>query len=116
MVAMTLVSAILSLALWLPGRSNGAMVAFAVLVGFSSGAGIGLGPVLIASISPMSELGTRVGTILAIAAVGTVTSPCGHRSICWRDLHLYLTVRRDQFHHRGGGAYGYYGHGWAAGR
>lgn len=75
MIVVTFLSAVVVLALWLPGRGNGAFISFAVLFGITSGAGIGLGPVLIASISPMKELGFRMGTILAIAAVGTLTSP-----------------------------------------
>ncbi|KAM5377374.1 hypothetical protein ACJZ2D_005055 [Fusarium nematophilum] len=75
MMAMVFLSAILILALWLPGRSNGAIIGFAVLFGFSSGAGIGLGPVLVASISPIEELGFRMGTIMSLAAIGTLTSP-----------------------------------------
>ena len=72
---MTALSALVVLALWLPGRGDGAFISFAVLFGITSGAGIGLGPVLIASISPMQELGFRMGTVLAIAAVGALTSP-----------------------------------------
>lgn len=75
MVVMVLLSAIVVLALWLPGRGDGAFVAFAVLFGLTSGAGIGLGPVLMASISPEGELGFRMGTIMSIAAIGTLTSP-----------------------------------------
>ncbi|KAJ5505618.1 Major facilitator superfamily domain general substrate transporter [Penicillium expansum] len=75
MLVMTTLSAILVLALWLPARGNGALISFAALFGISSGAIIGLGPVLIVSISPMNELGYRMGTVLAFAAVGTLTSP-----------------------------------------
>ncbi|KAF4219510.1 hypothetical protein CNMCM8980_006718 [Aspergillus fumigatiaffinis] len=75
MLVMTSLSAILVLALWLPARGNGALIIFAALFGITSGAIIGLGPVLIVSISPMSELGYRMGTVLAFAAVGTLTSP-----------------------------------------
>lgn len=75
MLAMTTLSAILVLALWLPARGNAALITFAALFGITSGAIIGLGPVLIVQISPMSELGYRVGTVLAFAAVGTLTSP-----------------------------------------
>ena len=50
---MTALSAVVVLALWLPGRGDGAFISFAVLFGITSGAGIGLGPVLIASISPI---------------------------------------------------------------
>lgn len=75
MLVMTTLSTILVLALWLPARGNAALVTFAALFGITSGAIIGLGPVLIVQISPMSELGYRVGTVLAFAAVGTLTSP-----------------------------------------
>lgn len=75
MIVMTSLSAILVLSLWLPARGNGAIITFGALFGFSSGAIIGLGPVLIAAISPIKELGYRMGTILAFAAVGTLTSP-----------------------------------------
>lgn len=75
MLVMTTLSAILVLALWLPARGNAALTTFAALFGITSGAIIGLGPVLIVQISPMSELGYRVGTVLAFAAVGTLTSP-----------------------------------------
>ncbi|GFF95101.1 hypothetical protein IFM53868_07850 [Aspergillus udagawae] len=75
MLVMTSLSAILVLALWLPARDNGALITFAALFGITSGAIIGLGHVLIVSISHMSELGYRMGTVLAFAAVGTLTSP-----------------------------------------
>ncbi|GIC93061.1 uncharacterized protein Aud_009540 [Aspergillus udagawae] len=75
MLVMTSLSAILVLALWLPARGNVALITFAALFGITSGAIIGLGPVLIVSISPMSESGYRMGTVLAFAAVGTLTSP-----------------------------------------
>lgn len=74
-VVMLLLSAIMVLGLWLPGRGDGAIITFAVLFGFSSGAGIGLAPVLIAGVSPIEELGFRVGTILSLAAIGSLTSP-----------------------------------------
>lgn len=75
MIFMTFCSGIIVLALWLPGRGDSAIITFAVLFGFSSGVGIGLAPVLITNISPMKELGFRMGTILAIAAIGVLTSP-----------------------------------------
>jgi len=75
MILTSILSAILCLALWLPGRGIGPSIAFAILFGFSTGAVIGLGPVLLVMISPMSEMGTRMGTYVAFAAVGTLTSP-----------------------------------------
>jgi len=72
---MILFSAIIVLGLWLPGHSHAAIITFAALFGIGSGACIGLGPVLIMSISPMSEVGYRMGTVMAIAGLGTLTSP-----------------------------------------
>ncbi|KAH6900071.1 major facilitator superfamily domain-containing protein [Thelonectria olida] len=75
MIVMVLLSAVVVLALWLPGRGDCAFITFAVLFGITSGAGIGLGPVLVTNISPPEELGFRLGTVMAIAAIGTLTSP-----------------------------------------
>lgn len=72
---MLLMSAILIFSLWFRGRSDGAFITFAVVFGFSSGAGIGLGPVLISSISPISELGYRTGIVLLVGAFGILASP-----------------------------------------
>ena len=66
---------VIILGLWLPGRSEGAIIAFAALFGIGSGACIGLGPVLIMGISPMKEVGYRMGTVFAIAGIGALTSP-----------------------------------------
>lgn len=90
MLVMTTLSAILVLALWLPARDNGALITFAALFGITSGAIIGLGPVLIIQISPMSELGYRVGTVLAFAAVGTLTSPPIGGAIAASDEGSYI--------------------------
>lgn len=75
MTIMVLFSTIIILGLWIPGRSNAAMIPFAALFGIGSGAVIGLGPVLIMNISPMNEVGYRMGTVFAIAGLGTLTSP-----------------------------------------
>ncbi|EAU33084.1 conserved hypothetical protein [Aspergillus terreus NIH2624] len=75
MIIMLLFSMILVFALWLPGRSAATMIVFAALFGVGSGAGIGLGPVLIMGISPMKEVGYRMGTIFSIAGIGALTSP-----------------------------------------
>lgn len=72
---MVLFNLIVVLGLWLPGRSGGTSIAFAVLFGIGSGACIGLGPVLIMSISPMNEVGYRMGAVFAIAGIGSLTGP-----------------------------------------
>ena len=75
MILMVIFSIVIVLGLWLPGRSDATSIAFATLFGIGSGAVIGLGPVLIMSISPMNEVGYRMGTIFAIAGIGCLTSP-----------------------------------------
>ncbi|KAF4629728.1 hypothetical protein G7Y89_g8415 [Cudoniella acicularis] len=75
MIFVVLFSMIVILGLWLSARSEGAIIAFAALFGIGSGACIGLGPVLIMGISPMKEVGYRMGTVFAIAGIGALTSP-----------------------------------------
>ncbi|KAL4751796.1 hypothetical protein BDW72DRAFT_192657 [Aspergillus terricola var. indicus] len=87
MIIMVLSSMIIVLALWLPGRSEATMISFAALFGVGSGAGIGLGPVLIMGISPIKEVGYRMGTIFAIAGIGALTSPPIGGAIVERTKH-----------------------------
>ncbi|KAK1146881.1 hypothetical protein N8T08_002207 [Aspergillus melleus] len=75
MIVMTLFTAIIVLALLLPASGNAAFLTFTALFGVGSGATVGLGPVLIAILSPIREVGLRMGTTLAIGAVGGLTSP-----------------------------------------
>ncbi|KAL4972734.1 major facilitator superfamily domain-containing protein [Aspergillus desertorum] len=75
MIIMVLSTTIIILALWLPGRSRTAKIVFAALFGIGSGACIGLGPLLVMGISPIKEVGYRMGTIFAIAGISTLTSP-----------------------------------------
>lgn len=71
-------SAILVLALWIPARGDGALIAFAILYGFASGAYVSMGPAVIAQISDIRQIGVRSGTMFAIIAVSALTgSPIG---------------------------------------
>lgn len=67
-------SGIWILALWLPDSSNAALIAFAVLFGFFSGAYVSLITPLIIQISPMAELGFRTGIVLLCVAIGGLTT------------------------------------------
>jgi MFS family permease len=67
-------SGIWILALWLPGSSNAALIAFAILFGFFSGAYVSLITPLVMQISPMKELGFRTGIVIFAAAVGGLTT------------------------------------------
>ena len=73
MIFITGLSAVISLALWIPGKTTGAIIAFAVLFGFSSGGFIGLAPTLIAQISDIRQIGVRTGSSFAVQSFGALT-------------------------------------------
>ncbi|TDZ40373.1 MFS transporter asaE [Colletotrichum spinosum] len=78
MITMSFLTMILILAVWLPATGNAADIAFAVLFGIASGAGIGLTPVLVAHISPIQDIGVRTGSAYAVASIAALTgSPIG---------------------------------------
>lgn len=71
-------SAVFVLAIWIPVSSSGGIVAFAALFGFSSGAFVSLAPTLIAQVSDIRYIGSRVGTGFAVMSFGALTgSPIG---------------------------------------
>ncbi|KPM46531.1 hypothetical protein AK830_g116 [Neonectria ditissima] len=67
-------SGIMTLGLWLPDTSDAALIAFAILFGFFSGAYISLITPLVMQISPMAEIGFRTGIILLVSAIGGFTA------------------------------------------
>lgn len=67
-------SGIWTLALWLPDTSDPALIAFAVLFGFFSGAYVSLITPLVMQISPMAEIGFRTGIVLFVSAIGGFTA------------------------------------------
>lgn len=73
MIFITGLSAVISLALWIPGKSAPAIIAYSVLFGFSSGGFISLGPTLIAQISDIRQIGVRTGTAFAVQSFGALT-------------------------------------------
>jgi predicted MFS family arabinose efflux permease len=82
MIVMSCFTTILILALWLPAIGNAPIILFAVLFGIGSGAGIGLTPVLCATVSPIKDIGVRTGTIFAISSIAALTgSPIGGQII-----------------------------------
>lgn len=82
MIIMTLLTALLILGLWLPAKGEGPSVAFAILFGIVSGAGIGLSHALCAQISPIEDIGIRTGTVLGIGSIGAlIGSPLGGLTI-----------------------------------
>ncbi|KAH8652162.1 major facilitator superfamily domain-containing protein [Xylariales sp. PMI_506] len=89
-------SCIFILGLWIPGRSQSAIIAFAALFGFSSGAYVGLLGALVAAISPLQEIGFRTGLIfLGNSVGGLTTSPIAGAILehsGWTDLKIFSGV------------------------
>jgi MFS family permease len=78
MICVSYLSAVLCLALWIPARSNAAIIVFAAIYGFSSGGFVSLGPAIIAQISKLEELGIRLGTYFAIISIAAlISNPIG---------------------------------------
>ncbi|KAJ2896971.1 putative riboflavin transporter mch5 protein [Zalerion maritima] len=76
MILITFLSALITLAIWIPGgetSSTAAVVVYAALFGFTSGGFISLGPTLIAQISDIRQIGVRTGTAFAIQSFGALT-------------------------------------------
>lgn len=78
MITIMALSAIICLAVWIPVNTVGGILAFVIIFGFSSGGFISLAPTLIAQISEIRQIGTRIGMAYAVQSFGALTgSPIG---------------------------------------
>jgi MFS family permease len=75
MVLIVFSSGLFTLALWIPGDNNAAIIAYMVVFGFTSGGFIGLGPAVIAQISDIRKIGIRTGAAFAVQSFGALTGP-----------------------------------------
>lgn len=73
MIFITLLSSIITLALWIPGKSTAAIIVYLIVFGFTSGGFIGLAPTIIAQISDIRKIGTRTGAAFAAQSFGGLT-------------------------------------------
>lgn len=74
MILITLLSTIVTLAVWIPAsNSTAAIVVFTAIFGFSSGGFVSLMTPLIAQISDIRQIGTRTGTAMAVMSIGGLT-------------------------------------------
>ncbi|KAI1056745.1 hypothetical protein LB507_001507 [Fusarium sp. FIESC RH6] len=94
MLIITSFTGILTLVLWIPGSSNtAAIVAYAVAFGFGSGGYVSIFPGCVAQISPMEEIGMRIGLASLVNAFGALTgSPLGGALISGGDSFLGLQL------------------------
>lgn len=68
------------LAVWIPAKSDAAIIGFTVPFGFFSGAYVSLIAALIVQISPLSEIGIRTGWVYFLASIGgLITGPIAGR-------------------------------------
>lgn len=73
MIFITFLSSVITLALWIPGKSTAAIIVYLIVFGFTSGGYIGLAPTLIAQISDIRKIGTRTGAAMAAQSFGGLT-------------------------------------------
>ncbi|KAF4126012.1 Major Facilitator Superfamily [Geosmithia morbida] len=86
MIVICATSAIFCLAVWMPVKTSAGILVFAAIFGFSSGGFISLAPTLIAQISEIRQIGTRVGAAYAVQAVGAlIGSPIGGAIVSAQD-------------------------------
>lgn len=94
MIFITLLSSIVTLAVWIPAsNSTAAIIVFSILFGFSSGGFISLGPALIAQISEIRQIGTRTGTAFAVMSFGALTGSPIAGAIVARENGDYLGLQ-----------------------
>jgi MFS family permease len=96
MVLTSLVCSIFTLALWLAGRGNiPAIICYAVLFGFWSGAAISLTPVCVSQVCATEDYGKRNKTAFTIASITHWDSDCsGHTGALWGRILGGYCIRR----------------------
>ncbi|KAI0838429.1 MFS general substrate transporter [Hypoxylon sp. FL0890] len=78
MIFISGLSGVITLALWVPGKSTATTVVYDAVFGFASGGFISLLPAVVAQISDIREIGTRTGIAFFASALGALTgSPIG---------------------------------------
>ncbi|KAF5001226.1 hypothetical protein FGRMN_1169 [Fusarium graminum] len=79
MLIITTFTGVLTLGLWIPGsQSMGAIIAYAIAFGYGSGGYVSVFPGCVSQISPIEEIGTRIGLASLVNAFGALTgSPLG---------------------------------------
>lgn len=86
-------SGIAELALWIPATNESAVIGFAIMYGFVSGAFIGLFAALPASVSPMPEIGYRMGVVMLFVSIPALTmAPIGGQ-ILQSSAHGWLHMK-----------------------
>ena len=88
-------SGLAEFAVWIPAKHSSIVIGFAIMFGFTSGAFIGLFGALPIAVSPLPELGYRLGVVfLAISIPGLTLAPIGgailqHSSNGWLHVKIF---------------------------
>ena len=88
-------SGIAEFAVWIPAKHSSVVIGFAVMFGFTSGAFIGLFGALPVSVTPLPEIGYRLGVVfLANSIPGLTLAPIGgailqHASNGWLSVKVF---------------------------
>ncbi|RGP79358.1 hypothetical protein FLONG3_2513 [Fusarium longipes] len=79
MLLITSFTGILTLVLWIPGsQTTGAIITYAIAFGYGSGGYVSVFPGCVSQISPIEEIGTRIGLASLVNSFGALTgSPLG---------------------------------------
>ncbi|KAF2844938.1 MFS general substrate transporter [Plenodomus tracheiphilus IPT5] len=74
----TILSGLLTLALWVPAKDTASVFVYAGLYGFSSGAYVSLGPSVVAQLSDIREIGMRNGVLYFFVGIAVlIGNPIG---------------------------------------
>ncbi|CEI67749.1 hypothetical protein FVEN_g9557 [Fusarium venenatum] len=79
MLLITSFTGVLTLVLWIPGsQTTGSIIAYAIAFGYGSGGYVSVFPGCVSQISPIEEIGTRIGLASLVNSFGALTgSPLG---------------------------------------
>lgn len=90
------ISGVSEFAVWIPATKSSIAIGFAVMFGFSSGAFIGLSGALPVAVSPLPEIGYRLGVVfLAISIPALTMAPIGGAILQasgehgWRNVKIF---------------------------
>jgi predicted MFS family arabinose efflux permease len=93
MIFMATLTTVMMLGPLMTAANDAAIIAFAAIFGISSGAGVGLAPVIIAHISPIQDIGIRTGTAFAVGAFAVLSGgPIGGQLVTISDGDFKNTV------------------------
>ncbi|KAH8665501.1 major facilitator superfamily domain-containing protein [Ilyonectria robusta] len=92
------VSGISNLAAWIPAKTSSITIGYAIMFGFASGAFVSLVGALPLSVSPVPEIGYRMGVVFLVISIPSLTmAPIGgvilqHAANSWLDLKIFAGV------------------------